>query len=436
MQKIAQYLTQIVQNLTNKIFSADFLVQHRKSEKDFTRNRSLTFPRLISFMLNMVNGSIQSELSRFFQVVYDHPISINSVSTAAFCKARKKISHTAFKELNTCLIDTFYDSYQAKKWNGFRLLAVDGSVTNIPNTPELLEHFGKARSHAAKPAVRISQLYDVQNKLSIDLQIDSHATGERDQAVKHLDCARKDDLILYDRGYPAIWFFILHQIKNVNFCARVTIDSSNILKNFIRSGKNEDTVYFPCVEKSLRHCRKEGLPTSPIKVRLIRIDLPSGQTEILMTSLLDKDSHPYKIFKDLYHQRWGIEEDYKLMKSRLVIENFSGVSVEAVLQDIHAKVLTKNLAAIAIFEADSIRNEKYKHRKHPYKINVTYTLSQLKDNIVRFLLGSAPPGLYKLLISKILNVVDAYRQDRSFSREQKRAHWNKLKYSMAYKRVG
>ncbi|MCU7801509.1 MAG: hypothetical protein KZQ70_15600 [gamma proteobacterium symbiont of Lucinoma myriamae] len=57
-------MTQIVQKITNKIHSPDFIEQHRQSEKDFTRNRSLTFPRLISFMLNMVNGSIQNERKR------------------------------------------------------------------------------------------------------------------------------------------------------------------------------------------------------------------------------------------------------------------------------------------------------------------------------------------------------------------------------------
>ena len=429
-------MTQIVQKVTNKIYSPEFIAQHRKSDKDFTRNRSLTFPRLISFMLNMVNGSIQSELSRFYQVINDSPVSINSVSTAAFCKARKKFSHTAFKALNACLIDTFYKSSQVKKWKGFRLLAVDGSVTSIPDTPELLERFGKARRHSLKPAVRISQLYDVQNKLSIDVQIDAHSTGERDQAVKHLKFTEENDLILYDRGYPAVWLFILHQIKNVNYCARVTVDSSNILKTFLRCGKNEDTVFFPCLEKSLRRCKKDGLPTSPIKIRLIRVVLPSGQTEILMTSLLDKNLYPFKIFKDLYHQRWGIEEDYKLMKSRLVIENFSGVSEEAVLQDIHAKVLTKNIAAVAIIEADIIKNKKHKHRKHHYKINTTYTLSQLKDNIVRFLMRIAPPDLSRLLIAQIATAVNAYRPDRRFSREQKQVHWKSNKYGMAYKRVG
>ncbi|NOQ78711.1 MAG: IS4 family transposase [Gammaproteobacteria bacterium] len=418
------------------MFSTDFLSQHRKSEKDFTRNRSLTFPRLISFMLNMVNGSIQSELSRFFQIVDDSPVAINSVTTAAFCKARKKLSYTAFKALNSCLIDTFYDSSHVRLWNGYRLLAVDGSVTHPSRTPELLEYFGKARSHAIRPAVRISQLYDVLNKLSINVQIDPYSTGERTQAVQHLEYTQKNDLVLYDRGYPAVWFYILHQVKNVNFCARVTLNSSNALKEFLRSGKNEDTVFLPCVDKSFKYCQDENLPTSSVKVRLIRITLPSGQTEILATSLVDKKIYPYAIFKDLYFQRWGVEEDYKLMKSRLTIENFSGTSVEAVMQDIHAKVLTKNIAAIAIFEADKVKDKKYEHRKYQYRINFTYALSQLKDNVVRFLLYSSSLNLSGLLIAKIATIVDAYRPDRSFIRIDKRETRNRFRYNMAYKRVG
>jgi len=429
-------LTQIVQNLTTKLSSTEFLIQHRKSEKDFTRKRSLTFPRLISFMLNMVNGSVQSELSRFFQVINNSPVTINSVTNAAFCKARKKFSYTAFKALNTCLIDTFYESSQVRKWNGHRLLAVDGSIPSLPNSPELFEHFGKARPHSLRPAVRISQLYDIQNKLTIDLQIDPHTTGERAQAVKHLEYTNKDDLIIYDRGYPAVWFYVLHQQKNVNFCARATLDSSKPLKAFLRSGKNDDIVYLPCLDKSRNYCLKEGLSTSPFKIRLIRVTLPSGQVEILMTSLFDKEKYPYEIFKDLYFQRWGVEEDYKIMKSRLTIENFSGISVEAILQDIFAKVLTKNIAAVAIFEGDKLKDKKHKERKYQYRINFTYTLSQLKDNIVRFLLCSPSSNLSSLLIANISTVVNAYRPDRKFIRLDKRANRSRAKYNMAYKMLG
>jgi hypothetical protein len=92
-------LIQVIQKLTDKIHSNEFLHAHRQNSVDFTRNRTLTFPRLVSFMLNAINGSIQTELSRFFQVLDDSPVSLVTVSTAAFCKARKKLSHSAFKDL-------------------------------------------------------------------------------------------------------------------------------------------------------------------------------------------------------------------------------------------------------------------------------------------------------------------------------------------------
>ena len=384
-------------------------------------------------MLNMVNSSIQSELSRFFHVIQNESISTDTVTSAAFCKARKKISYTAFKSLNNNLVKTFYESSLVKRWNGLRLLAVDGSVTKLPNTQELLDHFGKARSHSNYPAARLSQLYDVSNKVTVDLEVGLHSTGERELAIKHLACAGAGDLVLYDRGYPATWLFILHKQKDIHFCARATLDSSNIIKEFVNSGKSEALVTFPCVEKSLRKCRKLGLPTAPITLRLIRIELSKNNIEVLITSLLDQDQFSLKDFKTLYHQRWFIEEDYKIMKSRLEIENFSGLSVEAIKQDIHAKVLTKNLAAIAIMEAESITKEKYKHRKLSYKINFTYVLSQLKDNVIRFILRIAESTLSGVFIRQIACAVNAVRPGRKFDRGERNRRRNK--YPTTYKRV-
>jgi hypothetical protein len=128
-------------------------------------------------MLNALNGSIQAELCRFFNVIDDSYLSKKSVSTAAFCKARMKLSHQAFIELNDDLVQTFYEAATIDKWQGHRLLAVDGSVTQLPISNELLEYFGKARTHAAMPHVRLSQLYDVKNNITLDLQVASHSTG-------------------------------------------------------------------------------------------------------------------------------------------------------------------------------------------------------------------------------------------------------------------
>lgn len=381
----------------------------------------------------MVNGSLQSELNRFFQVTHNEPIVPNSVTPAAFSKARKKFSYTAFKTLNSKLVKTFYESSFVNRWNGFRLLAVDGSVTKLPNTKELLDHFGKARLHSNHPAARLSQLYDVSNKVTVDLEVGLHSTGERDLAVKHLEYAGKGDLVLYDRGYPATWLFVLHRQKDIHFCSRAPLESSNIIKDFVASGKRDALVSFPCVEKSLRKCRKLGLPTTSITLRLIRIELSKNSTEVLITSLLDKSQFPNNKFQNLYHQRWFIEEDYKIMKSRLEIENFSGLSVEAIYQDIHAKVLTKNIAAVAIVEADILAEEKYKHRKMRYKINFTFALSQLKDNIIRFVLKIPESKLLAIFVSQIARAVNAVRPGRKFDRGERNIRRNK--YSMPYKRV-
>jgi hypothetical protein len=128
-------------------------------------------------MLNALNGSIQAELVRFFNVIDYSYLSTKSVSTAAFCKARMKLSYQAFIELNDDLVQTFYEAATIDKWQGHRLLAVDGSVTQLPISEKLLEHFGKARPHAAMPHVRLSQLYDVKNNITLDLQVESHSTG-------------------------------------------------------------------------------------------------------------------------------------------------------------------------------------------------------------------------------------------------------------------
>lgn len=109
------------------------------------------------------------------------------------------------------------------------------------------------------------------------------------------------------------------------------------------------------------------------------------------------------------------------MKSRLEIESFSGLSVETIQQDIHAKILTKNLATIAIMEAESIKKEKYKHRKLSYKINFTYALSQLKDSIIR-ITESTLSGVF---ISQIACAVNTVRPGRKFDCGERNRRRNK-----------
>lgn len=70
-----------------------------------------------------------------------------------------------------------------------------------------------------------------------------------------------------------------------------------------------------------------------------------------------------------------VEEDFKILKSSLNIENYSSVSVEDTLQDLHAKLLTKKLVASAIHDAKQKINNPKKSRLYDYKIKFTFAIS-------------------------------------------------------------
>jgi hypothetical protein len=95
----------------------------------------------------------------------------------------------------------------------------------------------------------------------------------------------------------------------------------------------------------VKKCIETGLDIEPMKLRLIRVELDNGETEILATSLTDGEIYPHAIFSDLYHLRWPAEEDYKTLKYRIEVENFSGKTKHSVYQDFYAKLFSKNFAA-------------------------------------------------------------------------------------------
>ena len=85
---------------------------------------------------------------------------------------------------------------------------------------------------------RISQLFDVLNKMTVDALIPK-SIGERELAAKHMLNIRPNDLILLDRGYPAWWLFNLTLSMEANFCARVSCTKWKVARKFFHSGLSE-----------------------------------------------------------------------------------------------------------------------------------------------------------------------------------------------------
>ena len=120
-----------------------------------------------------------------------------------------------------------------------------------------------------------------------------------------------------------------------------------------------------------------------IEVRIIRIKLKSGVTEILATNILE-DEMKEEEFKELYNLRWGIETNYHYLKESMKIEAITSSKEKLIEQDILSQMFVFNLlqATQNVLE-EEIEQEKYKHKM---KININMAVGYIKKRLIIILL--------------------------------------------------
>jgi len=281
-------------------------------------------------------------------------LRVPTVTAMAYSKARAKLRHTAFVELNDrAVVQTMYEDGDYQTLHGLRLLAVDGSKVQLPNSPTLAKEFGTMPYSTTQYAKHTegeytyalaSVLYDVLNRIAIDAQFVSCKIYEPYVAESHLKHLQPTDLVIFDRGYASYRMMARVQLVGGQFLIRCPASSFVVVRDmFTGTDASDRTVEIKPNPVTRNNPDNKDLPAS-LLVRFIRVQLSTGEYEVLATSLLDTELYPYEIFKELYYYRWGVETFYGKLKTRLGLENFSGLSVEAVKQDFHVAVLLTGVA--------------------------------------------------------------------------------------------
>lgn len=310
--------------MREEIFSKEIISNYKVNEQDFPRKRKQSFDQVLLFMLNLLRKSMAIEINNFLEYLNSKLDfqKIESFTSSAFVQKRKKIKPEVFNHLSSVITDNYYvqGNQNIKRFKDFRVLAVDGSKITLLFTEQLKMSFGESKNQTNTSIVqaRSSVLYDVLNRLVLDSVLENIKTGERELALSHKGHWKEGDLIIYDRGYPSYDFKYEHIKAGINYLIRVQKNHSKIVSSFISSEKRTLIVDVFPQEKHLFTGKDYDKSTS-IKVRLVRVDLPSGEIEILMTSLLDSQIYPSGIFKELYFLRWGIETFYDELKNKLKV---------------------------------------------------------------------------------------------------------------------
>lgn len=222
-----------------------------------------------------------------------------TVTQSALSQARQKLKASVFEALNERLLGSLAALLPEPRWRGLRRVAADSTTLRLPAWPENQAEFGVQSDHPGQPYVlaRALGLFATTSRLMLKAVLGRFDEAERALLVQLLPHLAGDDLLILDRGFPAVWLFTLLQQRGLPFLARM------------------DGTQWSCVERFLL----------------------SGQTETVVT----------------------LEESFKVLKHRLNVEQFSGELPEAIRQDFHAKLFTANLAeALARSAYDTLPEDK------------------------------------------------------------------------------
>jgi hypothetical protein len=286
----------------------------------------------------MRGQSQQATLDSFFASLCDSPLPYRGVSDRAFAKARSQLHMPALSALNEWLIERADAAGFVPRWRGLRVVAGDGSVL-MPAVRACSRTRGRASADQ-----RLFSLFLPGAELTLHASVYDAQGSERQLLVESLDRLGPNDLLVLDRGYPASWLVSMLNERGIKWCMRCDNASGwAALRKFMRSGADEAQVTLS--EPGAQDARTWGCARTAPQARLVRQLSPGGAIRVLATNL-DLLDYPCHAFGDLYHQRWRIEEGFKRLKLRMHLECVSGLSQQAVIIDVAAKVLADNLASL------------------------------------------------------------------------------------------
>jgi len=376
-------------------------------------------------------------MDKFFKELSNADFNIRGITKAGLSKSRKNLKPEAFLELNDVVVEQFYEDAPYLGYNNHRLVAVDGSTAVLPNHPETIREFGQTgfgpHGDSPKSVATISWLYDPANYLTLDMQIGSFDTSEKELLLNHIPKLKEGDILLADRGYPSLILFFILKSKGIDFCIRMKDHWWKQVRAFSESDLQQTEIEINLPQKQQdQYKEKYGDLGEKMVCRLVKVQLDNGDTEILCTSLLDTEKYPIEDFKELYHLRWGEEEGYKMYKSRVNIEAFTGKTPIAIKQDLFAKVFLMSLCAAYAFPIEEKVKKEYQQdneRKRSQKINRTNALAFCRSMLISIFIKKNVNEAIKAFDNNIRATREIIRPDRSFPRNHKK----KRQYYMNYK---
>lgn len=385
----------------------------KNSSTDFSRTRKLDFASTIQLILSMESASIKKELLDFFKFSSDTP------TASAFAQQRSKL----LLETWAFLFHEFNTGFPLeKKYNGYQLLACDGSDLNIARNPQDEDtYFQSSPTDRGFNQLHLNALFDLCNKRYVDAVIQpSRKENESLAMVQMIDRHNggKKTIFIADRGYETYNIFAHVQEKGMYYLIRVKDGGGGSMTGSFSLPEKEEfdhTMHLLLTRKQTNEVKSHPelykkldkkspfdyvdlhkRPFYPLDFRVIRFAITESSYECIITNLPQEEFTLNEI-KKLYTMRWGIETSFRELKYAIGLPCFHSKKVEYIMQEIYAHLILYNYCEIITMNVVIHQ----KDTKHVYQMNYTIAI-----HICRYFLRNdiSPPDVEKLIQKNLLPV--------------------------------
>ncbi len=199
---------------------------------------------------------------------------------------------------------------------GLRVMAVDGTVLDVPDSQANARVFGypgsRPGTRAGFPKVRLVLLIEAGTHLIVDALMCPYRIGERVRAKKLLRSVTDGMLLMWDRGLHCYAMVNATLAKECHYLGRVPAHVKFSLEKALDDGS-----YLSWIAPDGKS-KKKGCTKIPVRIIEYTIDTDTGQqTYRLITSLIDIALFPALLLAREYHQRWEIENTIDEFKTHL-----------------------------------------------------------------------------------------------------------------------
>jgi hypothetical protein len=309
-------------------------------------------------------------------------------------------------------------------YQGLRVMALDGFVVDVPDSPRNARVFGyphSGRATGAFPQVRVLSLCEAGTHILWRQLLKPHRCGEVTMARYLLRFLQENMLLLWDRNFLS--YDAVRQVlqRKAQLLARI---KSHMV--FVPLRRFRDGSFLAKLYPSPHHRQRDQ---DGVVVRIIEytFDDPgrpgARQKHRLLTTLLDASEHPAKTLIVLYHERWEEELTIDELKThqaeRPVLRSETPTGV---IQEIYGLLLGHYVVRKLMCEAAE------QAQVPPRRLSFVSTLK-----ILRCRLPESPKNprrlkrWYEDLLAEVAEEVLPERRDRVNPRviKRKMSHWHK-----------